>query len=423
MKVRLVLAALLLSPCSLADDWPMFRGGARDGISREQRLPTHWSIDKNIRWKSNLPGPGNSSPVVAGGKVFVTCAEDAGRKRSLFCFSRDDGKFLWSRSVAYEKNDPTHSTNPHCAASPAVDVAGNLVVVSHGSAGVHAYDMDGKPLWSKDLGSARHIWGFASSPIVHGDSIILNFGPGEGSALVSMDKKTGDVRWKQPYPGNSSLDDKGGDTKKWIGSWGTPLARTIGGREQVVAALPQHVAGFDLRTGEKLWSVGGLSDLVYADVMLEEKEEPDGSLIGVAMSGFAGPAIGFRLPKEPKGDLTESARLWRVEKNPQRIGTGVLIEGHVYAPGENVLQCIDARTGKETWRGRPDGATFWSPLAATKDKIYFTSQRGTTYVLAADPTKMTVLSTNPLDERTNSGPALSDGRVFLRTFEHLYCIE
>src|SRR5688500_5917566 len=186
--VVIPVVILFVIPLTIrADDWPMFPGRNRDGLCTETNVPLTWSNDKNIKWKVPLPQGGNSSPVVIGDRVYLTCAQDdAGMKRSLYCFDRNTGKQLWLRTVNYDLREKTHETNPYCAASPAADE--QVVVVYHGSAGVHCYDHGGNALWSRDLGKAEQIWGWAASPIIHDNSIYLNCGPGKNSFLVALDK-------------------------------------------------------------------------------------------------------------------------------------------------------------------------------------------------------------------------------------------
>ena len=160
------------------------------GESAEKGLPLTWTATENVRWKVPLPDIGNSTPVIWGDRIFLTQATDrtnpkgAGgpafaKRRSLLCLSRTDGKLLWQKDVTYDAKEATHPTNPFCSASPVTD--GQRVVVSHGSAGMYCYDVEGKELWKYDLGKLEHIWGNASSPILYGDLAILWCGPARGS--------------------------------------------------------------------------------------------------------------------------------------------------------------------------------------------------------------------------------------------------
>ncbi|MCP3692949.1 MAG: PQQ-binding-like beta-propeller repeat protein, partial [Planctomycetaceae bacterium] len=177
LRTSSICCWILLITSSLgAENWPGWRGPQGIGTTTETGFPLQWSQEKNIRWRVALPGPGNSTPIVWQDRVFVTCATDKGKQRSLICFDRKTGKQQWKQSVAYEAVEVTHKTNPQCASSPVTD--GQQVVAWFGSAGLCAYTMEGKQLWKRDLGKFDHIWGTASSPIIFEDLVILNGGPG-----------------------------------------------------------------------------------------------------------------------------------------------------------------------------------------------------------------------------------------------------
>ncbi|MEX2561206.1 MAG: PQQ-binding-like beta-propeller repeat protein [Pirellulales bacterium] len=393
-----------------------FRGPAGTGISDETGVPTHWGPDNNIKWKTPLPGPGNSSPIVVGKRVFVTCASDGGKDRGLYCFDRDSGRQVWSQVVRFEAEDPTHQTNPYCGSSPASD--GRRIVAWHGSAGLFCYDLEGNELWSRDLGVFRHIWGYGSSPVFHEASgaILLNCGPGKRTFVTAIDPNTGETIWQVDEPGGDEGQETPGEKPIWVGSWSTPVVATVEGREQVIVSLPRHVQGYDPRTGEVLWSCDGLGDLVYTSCLVEGP-------MAVAMGGYHGPAIGFKLGGS--GNITETNRLWHVsERNPQRIGSGVIIDRHIYmANADGVAQCLELATGKEIWKDRLPGGGVWGSILAADGRWYVTNQAGTTHVFAPNAEKLELLASNELGEPSNSTPALSDGQIFLRTFGHLYCVE
>jgi outer membrane protein assembly factor BamB len=362
-----------------------------------------------------LPDRCNSSPVVAEGRVLVTCATDGGKVRGLYAFDRRDGRALWTQTVTYDREDPTHGTNPYCGSSPAV--ADGKVIVWHGSAGVHCYDLDGKPLWSRDLGEFRHIWGYGSSPVVVDGIVYLNCGPGPRQALYALDLGTGSTRWEHPIPGGESGDEPAADGKRaeWTGSWTTPVVTRIDDRLQLLVGLPKQMQSFDAATGEPLWSIAGLGPLFYTDVLV-------GDGMGVAMSGFHGPAIGFRLGG--RGDMTEQNRLWHhTSRNPQRIGSGVIVGEHLFIANEiGVAQCLEVKTGVERWKERLPGGKLWGSMLSADGRLYVTNFDGTTLVLAPNPERLELLAENRLNEPSNSTPALSNGEIFLRTFKHLYCI-
>lgn len=412
LSAALALLAFLSGPAA-ADDWPAFRGPAGNGVCEETGVPLTWSADKNIRWKVPLAGPGNSSPVVSGDRVFVTCASDKGKHRGLYCFDRRDGRLVWQRVVDYDEPDPTHATNPYCGSSPAAD--GKRVVVWHGSAGLHAYDYEGRPLWSRDLGKFRHIWGYGSSPVFYGNAILLNCGPGKRTFVTAIDRDSGKTLWQVDEPGGDEGQEEPGEKPKWIGSWSTPVVAKIEGRDQVLVSLPHHVQAYDPADGKVLWSCDGLGDLVYTSVLA-------GDGIGVSMGGYHGPAIGFRLGGS--GNVTQSNRLWHVTaKNPQRIGSGIILGEHIFMVNEpGLVQCLDLHTGSERWKDRLGGEKVWASIVAAEGRLYVTDEAGTTFVFAPNPERLELLAKNNVGEGTNSTLAISDGQIFLRTFEHLICI-
>jgi outer membrane protein assembly factor BamB len=403
----------------LAGDWPAFRGPLGTGLSNEQNAPVSWSREQNVKWKIALPGPGNSSPIVSGGRVFLSSATEEGRKRSLHCFDRADGRELWVRTVEFDTVMPTHKTNPHGASTPVSD--GERVVVWHGSAGLHCYDFTGKRLWSRDLGEFRHIWGYAASPVLYKDRVILNCGPGERSFLAALDLSSGEVLWKTDEPGGKSGE---GEQGGYIGSWSTPVIAEIDGQDQIVCSMPTRVNGYDPQSGQILWSCEGLANLPKGNLVYTSPVIADG--ICVAMGGYAGPAIGFKLGGS--GDITDTHRLWRVERgNPQRIGSGVIVGDHLYmanAGSGGLVQCIEPKTGEVIWRDRFPGkaADHWGAIVVADGRLYVTNQDGTTHVFLPNPEKLEVVASNSLDEHCNATPAISNGEIFIRTHKHLYCI-
>ncbi len=240
-----VLALGWLAVTVRADNWPGWRGAGGQGQCAEKDLPLTWGPKENVRWKVPLPDAGSSTPIVWGDRVFVTQASEKGKRRSLMCLARADGKLLWKQEVAYPDREPTHSTNPYCSASPASD--GERVVVSFGSAGMYCCDFAGKELWKKDLGKLEHTWGNASSPILHGDLAILWCGPGERQFLLAVDKKTGQTVWEHIEPGGSD----GIKNKSWIGSWSTPIVARDNGQEQLIRGMPKILKGFDPKNGKE----------------------------------------------------------------------------------------------------------------------------------------------------------------------------
>lgn len=390
-----------------AGDWPLWRGPWGIGVGDDVPPPLTWSPTQNIRWKVPLPEEGNSSPIVVGDKVWLTCPAENGQQRLLLCFDRREGRELWRRAVTYSAPEKMHQTNPHCSPSPASD--GERVVVWHGSAGLLCYDLSGRELWRKDLGAFDHIWGYGSSPIIDGDYVFLNAGPGTRSFVVAFHKHTGEELWRRTYPGMAAETPQ-----EYRGSWSTPVLAGQGPERLLLLSLPNTLWAVDPRTGEEVWRCAGLGDLVYTSPLVT------GDIV-VAMSGYHGPALACRLGG--RGDVTETHRLWRHERpNPQRIGSGVAVDGYVYILNENgTLWCLNAETGEKTWEQRL-GGTSWGSMCYVAGRLYVQNMRGTVFVLAANPRQMELLAENKLGEGSRSSPAFSQGEVFVRTFAALYAI-
>jgi outer membrane protein assembly factor BamB len=423
MKTKLAAAFLAMAGWTagaVADDWPAWRGPTGQGQCGEKTLPLAWSPTENVRWKVPLPDAGSSTPAVWGDRVFVTQASEKtlwppgggnggvakARKRSLLCFARADGKLLWQADVIYDQEESTHPTNPYCSASPATD--GERVVVSYGSAGFYAYDFSGKQIWKVDAGKMEHIWGNASSPVLWGELAILWCGPGEKQTLLAVNKKTGAKVWEHA--------EAPGDPKKFLGSWSTPVVAAVDGRDQLVLSISHRLKGFDPAAGKELWTCDGLGPLVYTSPLVA-----DG--VAVAMSGYGGPALAVKLGGG--GDLTKD-RLWHLTKgNPQRVGSGVLVGGHVYiVEADGRPHCFDLKTGEELWQKqmekKPVGEA-WGSMVHAGGRLYVVDRGGTTLVLEASPT-FKVLAANRLGEHTDASIAASNGDLFIRTYKTLWCI-
>lgn len=410
-----VVLLSVLATSTQAGDWPQFRGPHGNGYADGEGFPSVWGPDKNIKWKTPLLEPGNSSPIVTGDRVFVTGAEDEGRTRSLYCFDRNTGDQLWVQSVNFGKVERTHKTNPHGSSTPATD--GQRVVAWHGSAGLYCYDFFGRELWGQDLGDFDHMWGYGTSPVLLEDRVIMHCGPGPRVFMAAVDIETGKTLWEtdEPQEGDGSYNKN----KKYMGSWVTPIVACIDGTVQIICAMSTRVNAYDPKTGEIIWTCDGVrgprGDLAYSDPIIS-----DG--LAVYFAGFNGPAMAFRLGGT--GNVTATHRLWRTERNPQNIGTGVLIGPHVYKAnaGPGTLQCVVAATGEETWQERVPGGNHWGSVVFAAGRLYATNQKGATHVFSPNPERLELLATNELGEASNSTPAFSDGEIFIRTFEHLYCI-
>ena len=412
-----LLFHLVLIATAVGAPWSGWRGAEGMGVSSDTELPLTWSSTENVKWKVALPERGNSTPVVWGDRVFVTQA--VGDERLILCFSRTDGKELWRAGARNVEKEPTHDTNPYCSASPVTD--GERVYAWFGSAGLFCFTVDGKEVWKRDLGEHRHEWGYSASPVLHKDLCYLNFGPGERTFLLAVDKRTGRDAWRKDLekvevtlPRNDGFGSRGGV----IGSWCVPVIINTGYREELVMSWPQRVCSYVPETGELLWQCGGLNPLVYSTTLFAEG-------LVVAMGGYGGSTVAVR--PGGSGDVTETHRLWHTPRDSGHLGSGVVKDGHLYIMNMNgIAECVELKSGKSVWKERPEATTSrsvsWSSIVLVGDRIYVLNQGGDTFVLRAAP-EFEMLATNALnDGLTNASLAVSDGQIFIRTHAHLWCI-
>jgi outer membrane protein assembly factor BamB len=423
----------LTAGTALAGPWPAWRGPEGNGVCREQHLPLRWGTNENVRWRVPLPERGHSTPVVWGRRVFVTQALLKDNRRTLMCFDRRDGRLLWQAGTIWAEKDAGGSANPPCSPSPVTD--GRRVLAWFGSAGLFCFDFDGRELWRRDLGRQSHGWGYASSPVLHRDLCFLNFGPGQRSFVIALDKRTGQTLWQHDVPpvaADAKWEDFGGDLKDWqrlgrptlpevTGSCATPLVVRAAGREEVVVPLPFRLLAFAARTGEVLWSCDGLNTGAYSSAF-----SGDG-LVAVAGSGLRNAALVVR--PGGGGDVTATRRLWHTQPPGSKtcLGSGVIHRGHIYQVSMmGLAHCLELETGRTVWDERLTGPgaknSCWSSPVLAGERLYVPNQNGDVFVLRAAP-KFECLATNSIGgEPMNASLAISDGNILLRTDRALWCI-
>lgn len=414
-----IFSLALAAASAHGGNWPEWRGADGLGTTTEENLPTRWTATENVRWKIPLPDRGNSTPVVWGDKVFLTQAIEKDGVRSLMCLSRRDGSLLWQKSITYTAKEESHQDNPPCSASPATD--GDRVIVSYASAGVYCYDLNGKELWKRDLGRQEFEWGNGSSPVLHDDLCILYFGPGKGSHLIALDKKSGKTVWKYEEPEidvGKRTDGFRGKEPGIICTYSTPIIVRAGGRDELIMSFPRYLRAFNPKNGKELWHCDGLNPLVYTSPIYGED-------IVVAMGGYFGNTIAVKTGGS--GDVTASHRLWIAERTKAGIGSGVVSGGHIYTlNASGIADCIELKTGKVVWTERVRGpgpkSDSWSSMVLAGDRIYILNQSGDCMVLKASP-QFEVISANSIgNEMCNSSLAVSNGDLFIRTHKHLWCV-
>ncbi len=426
LRPLFAIVAGLIAPSHslLAADWSSWRGDHGDGTTAQCSLPSTWTIEgdaNHVKWKAPLPGPGNSSPIVANGRVWITQYEKVSAERQLRCYDAKSGELLWNQSVKSAEDEPTHPTNPYCGSSPVAD--GKYVVAFFGSAGLCCYTHEGELVWQRKLGSPQHLFGQGSSPLIHGDRVTLNFGPGTEQFWISFDLATGDEKWRlaiEKVDAPNPFDDPNGPQlppgsklRDPFGSWATPVLAHHEGREMLLLADPSGLRAVEPRTGKEFWRCQKLGAQVFWSPLVVDD-------VAVCMG-----ATGMAVRISGDGDVTETHRRWFDEEDRGRIGTGVESGGAIIANTmQGIVESIDIQTGKRNWQKRLAGASgggSWSSLVRSGDRIFATNQDGSIYVFTTSP-EFQLLATNKLDERTNASPAIAGDRIYIRTDNHLWCI-
>jgi hypothetical protein len=413
---------LALVPASSGDEktdpklalWTHWRGPTEQGYA-EGDVPLEWSETKNVLWKTKLPGIGHSSPIIYGDRIFLTGSDENGSERYVFCVRRSDGKVLWEQTAAKKQpKEATHSWNGYASASCATD--GKYVYAFFGTPGVFCYDVDGKPVWEKKFGTftSKAGWGHAATPYLYGDTVILNCDNDGGkgaapAALVALNKETGKQKWSTPR-------DQGR-------GYGTPrLMKTAGGRIDLVLNGPGGVWGYDPKTGKEQWRCTR-----YAKGDLHMFGEPmpvdDGERVFI-LSGRNGP---YQLIKMPdKGDVTKTNVIYTTDRKKRDVASPILHEGRAYCVDRtSTLTVFDFKTGKElTSMPLKRGVNSMASPIRVKGKLLWVLDDGTTVVVEPGETPK-IVGRNKLDGRTldyGASPAVAEGKLFIRSRTHLYCI-
>jgi len=413
-----------------ADDWPHWRGPTANGVAAATAdPPVRWDEKTNVKWKVELPGTGSATPIVLGEQVVVVAAVPTGRKATpaelpkpdprfetktqpptefyrfeVLSFNRADGKLRW-RKVANEAvpHEGHHGTHSYAAGSPTTD--GKRLYVSFGSFGIYAYDLDGKLLWKRDLGRlhTRLAWGEAVTPVIHGDTLLLNWDQEADSRLIALDAATGKTRWE------AKRDEKT--------SWNTPAVAEHKGRTQVIVNGTNRARAYDLADGKPIWEVGPMTVNAIPSPLVA-----DG--VAYVASGYKGAAV-FAVPLDSAGDVSAKVK-WHAGKTAPYVPSPLLLDGRLYvtAANTNALSILDAKTGKvvlEPTRLSDLGTLYASPMAAA-GRIYLNDREGTTLVLKAGD-KPEILGVNKLDDALDASPVALGKTLYLRGAKHLYAIE
>jgi outer membrane protein assembly factor BamB len=413
-RTILIFVAAFLLASSAGADWPGFRGPKGLGLSDAKDLSITWGPDDNVLWKTKLPGPGTSSPVVWGDRVFLTCFSGYGLKkggdikdlrRHVLCLDRKTGKILWDRPYAPKLPESEFNgyLNEHGYASSTPATDGERLYVFFGRTGVVALDLEGMPLWHVEVGKGLNGWGSASSPVLYKGLVIVNASV-ESSAVVALERETGKEVWR---------------TKGIADCWSTPLLVDVpGGKVELVLNTADALVGIDPNDGERLWRCEGLETATASSTPVARA-----GVVYVSGAGFGNKRAVMAVRAGGRGEVTQTHVIWKQEKVGGNHTSPVLYDDFLYCVGGTV-SCVRADTGQVVYQERLYDARqeYPSPVAAD-GKIILPTRRNGTYVLAAGA-KYGLLAHNDLGDATdfNASPAVSDGQLFLRSNAYAYCI-
>lgn len=461
-----ILVLTVVSSSATAGTWPQFRGPNASGLAvGDAELPTEIGPEQNVVWKTALP-PGHSSPVVTDDRVYVTAVRD--EQLWTIGLDRETGKIVWEAESPHDGLEEIHTIGSHAQPSPATD--GDLVVSFFGSSGLFCHDRDGSIVWQHRMGPFKNTYGAAASPIIVGDTLLLNQDHDEESFLLALDKQTGETLWQV-------------DRDEFPRGFCTPIVWDNAGEQQVVVVGALRAIGYDVDTGEEVWTVRGLArissvtpvvgdnGMLYitewapgADPGSRIQAEPFADLIakldendsGTIEFDELGPGpLKIRFPQidrdkderiteaeyewmrnifhsaqnvaiavEPggKGDITTTHVKWKQDRFLPYVPSPVYHNGLLLMVKDGgIVSSYDGKTGELTKKGRlPHTGRYYSSPVAGDGKVYLISQDGGLSVLRADP-DWEVLHKADFEEDVYATPALVDGRIYLRTAERLYC--
>lgn len=391
---------------SAESDWPWWRGPQRNGIA-SSAVPTTWSESDNVVWKASVPGRGHSSPIVVGNRVFLATADEKEQIQSLLAFDRATGRQLWQTEIS-RGGFPARIHNRNTHASPTAACDGERVFITffhHDTLQTTALDLDGKQLWQKTVSPfryKRYEYGYAASPVLYKNVVIVAGESDDNSFIKALDRKSGDEVWSTPRPKNIT--------------YSTPVVAHLAGRDQLFLSGADKIASYDPASGKELWSTPGTPAATCGTAVW------DGDLI------FA--SGGYPSSETVAVKADGSGRVWKNGQNCYEQSM-LAVDGHLYAlTGGGVVFCWRTSDGKEMWKHRLRGPVSASPVFAG-GLIYWSNERGTTYVFKTNPAKFELVAENQLEKETMASPAVSRGNLFLRVAdapegasrrETLYCL-
>ncbi len=403
--MKFVVLFVIINYVSVArsQNWPGWRGPNGDGTSIETNVPTRWDSVTNVLWKTEVPGIGYSSPIVWNDKLFTVTAMPESQEKILLCYNSQNGKLLWKVTVLNSKFEAKHNDNSFASGTPATD--GKLIYLSlldGKDVIVAAYDFTGKQVWLQKPGTFASPHGYSCSPVLFEDKVIIN-GDSQGDSFVAALSRTdGHVIWKVAHD-------------KPAHSFSTPIFRTMAGKMQMIFCGNKEIASYNPTDGSKYWFVSGPSEDFCSTPVYNEKS-------GLVLVSSAWPnRILVAIKPDGAGDVTKTHVVWQSTKGavyvPSPISTDNLL---VSTMTSGQVHCMDVTTGNILWIENL-GKQYASPVLAN-GLIYMPNDNGVITVIKPGPT-FNSIAKNPIGEKMFASPAASNGKLFIRGFQHLFCIQ
>ncbi len=410
-------------------NWPTFRGPDGSGVSPAKNLPVNWNVEtgENIRWKTEISLPGHNSPILWGNRVFLTGADE--NQRKVYCFDCEDGKLLWEYSLGeIAKGGKPLQMGANLSdetgyAAPTAATDGERVYAIFANLDLVAIDFEGKHVWSKNLGVPDNHYGYAASLAFYKDRLLVQYDQGDGkkaddSKLFAFKGSDGSVVWESP--------------RTIMNSWPSPVLRKIGDSFQLLTGADPFMISYDPETGKELWRCKAYSG-----------GDTAASPTGFGTTVFAANAMPgiTAIDATGTGDVTETKKIWTIRSCNPDACSPVATEKYLYSLGQGpFLQCIDIAQGEMIWELEVDDyASFYSSPSLADGKIYlFDKNTDGAKAYVIDPEKAVLddsgtalesgrekemmLATNPMVDPIYASPAFSDGRIYIRSENTIYCI-
>lgn len=402
------LLALAITTFSVrADNWPQFRGPTGDGVVVGTGYPTTWSEKENIVWKTPIHDKGWSSPVIWGDQIWLTTAKEDGTELFAICQDRASGKVLRDVKLFTVKKPPdVKKYNSFATPTPVIEAG--RVFVHFGTHGTACLDTKtAEVLWKRDDLPCDHFRGAASSPVLFNKKLHLTFDGYDRQYVVALNADTGETAWKKER--DIKFKNDNGDYKK---AFATPSILEVNGKPQLVSPAAEATIAYDPDTGAELWRIahGGMNQacrpvLTHGLIILS--------------SGHSAGLLAVKAGK--KGELGKDDIAWEFTKQGPTRPSVIAYKDHLYFVNDTgVTFCLEATTGKKLWQEKIEGAYSASPTLV-EGSLYYPGENGSTYILKADPKSEPAVA-NKLADGCRASPAFADGRIYLRTYTHLYCI-